>query len=174
MMASFVTLYQTRNRGTAARRSARGRASAHSRTRCSCRRLVHSCTPRSGARGAVATSLRCARGGARNTVSGRPRAAGRSPSATRASSPGRLSPQANCCTCCGSSRSGPSAALLQRPARALSSVGRAGRSRQRRWRQDAVQTHVVRQLAVVIGHVERVTEHHLRARRGARVAVERD
>src|SRR4051812_27607750 len=48
------------------------------------------------------------------------------------------------------------------------------RPRQRSWRDDVVQAHVVRELAVMIGQIQRVAEHHVRARDGARVPAEGD
>jgi len=48
------------------------------------------------------------------------------------------------------------------------------RSRERRRRQHAIQTHVVRELAVVIRQVERVAEQHVRARHVSRLPAECD
>src|SRR5437588_5961610 len=54
-----------------------------------------------------------------------------------------------------------------------SSVAAATWTRERRRRQDVVQTHVVRELAVVIGDVERMAKHHARTCHVPRLATER-
>src|SRR4051812_48608030 len=64
-------------------------------------------------------------------------------------------------------------ALDARAASRVTLVTGASRSRQRGRRQNVVETHVIRELAVMVREIEGVTERHVRARNSARLRPER-